>query len=245
MGNELIPYQFPASNIHYNLPDFSNPYMKQKTMNEIKNSWNKIASLDNFGRVWVAAKGIHVLLRTTPDYAKYYIGGIRDEYKFEVKDDVLIKGEVIYSLLDRCIQSAGQSSRENYLRYSEMFYRAIRDCDYAKNIRNEFNCFINNEKPKLKKRRIIQYLIKYDELTNEKLNINKCEFSHIRSAALYPVIATYIENGLIVNKSTHQLITSEGIGDEIQLYTLCIEKRWNTDWYDHFTKCFSRLSNST
>lgn len=244
MAHELMPFQFPVRNIHYNLPDFSNEYMRQKTMNEIKNAWDRTSFLDKFGRVWVSAKSLHVLLRTTPDYAKYYIGGISDEYRFESEDNLLIRGDAIYSLLDQCIQNAGQSIRENYLRYSEMFYRTIRDCDFAKNIRNEFYCFVANEKPKLKNKRIRQHSIRYDELTNEELDVNKCEFSHIRSAALYPVLATYIENGLIVNKSTHQLITNSGIGDEIQLYELCNKMGWNTTWYEPFTEVFLGLSNS-
>lgn len=128
--------------------------MHQKTMSEIKNAWNKNAFIDNFGRVWVNSNGLRSLLRITKDYAKYYIGGVSDEYKYEYQDGVLIKGEAICALLDQRLQSAGNILKENYLRYSEMFYRAIRDCDYAKNIRNEFYCYVDKMKPQLKKQRI-------------------------------------------------------------------------------------------
>ena len=43
-------------------------------------------------------------------------------------------------------------------------------------------------------------------------------------------------NGLIVNKDTHFIITQEGVNDEEELYKLCYEKGWNTDWYETLLK---------
>jgi len=78
-----------------------------------------------------------------------------------------------------------------------------------------------------------KYDIKVDELTNEVLR-RGCEFSHIRSVTMYKYISDNIDNGLIVNKETHNLITSRGVNDEDELRDLCEGQNWNIDWYDKY-----------
>ena len=58
----------------------------------------------------------------------------------------------------------------------------------------------------LKQKRIKAFTLQYDELTGEILEYQSCEFSHIRSVSLFPQFASLIENGLIVNKKTHEEI---------------------------------------
>lgn len=86
----------------------------------------------------------------------------------------------------------------------------------------------------MKKKRIKKYNIKIDELTGEKLIKKTAQFSHIRSYALFKEISDKIENGLIVNKEVHAVITKEGINDEEELLELCTKKGWNKDWYEKF-----------
>ena len=70
------------------------------------------------------------------------------------------------------------------------------------------------------------------------LDNKNSDFSHIRSFSLYPHLADNIKNGLIVNKSTHKIITEENINDEDELYALCEKKGWTTNWYDKFQESF-------
>lgn len=64
------------------------------------------------------------------------------------------------------------------------------------------------------------------------------EFSHIRSVAIYPDLQLELDNGLIVNKKTHEIITEKGIQNEDDLYTLCLTKGWNTKWYNFYKQTF-------
>ncbi len=78
--------------------------------------------------------------------------------------------------------------------------------------------------------------LQYDELTGEILEYQSCEFSHIRSVSLFPQFASLIENGLIVNKKTHEEITKYNINDEHELYNLCELKGWSLEWYEGYLK---------
>lgn len=73
------------------------------------------------------------------------------------------------------------------------------------------------------------------------LDIKNSDFSHIRSYSLYPLSADNIKNGLIVNKSTHKIITEENISDEDELYALCKKMGWTTNWYDKFKESFINI----
>ena len=95
-----------------------------------------------------------------------------------------------------------------------------------------------DKKNKLKARRIKKYKIVIDELTGFSLKIRTAEFSHIRSVAIYPELQLELDNGLIVNKKTHEIITEKGIQNEDDLYNLCLEKSWNTKWYNYYKQIF-------
>ena len=51
---------------------------------------------------------------------------------------------------------------------------------------------------------------------------------------MYPEFSEFIWNGLIVNKKTHNIITSETVNEEEELYSLCFRKGWNIQWYDKY-----------
>ena len=125
------------------------------------------------------------------------------------------------------------------MKYSEKIYKAIRDSDTAENIRTTYIKQIQDSRKNLKNKRIRKYKIRKDELTGEKLIKKTAEFSHIRSYALFKDIADDIENGLIVNKETHEIITKRGINDEDELYCLCKELNWDIEWMEKFKKYFN------
>ena len=86
----------------------------------------------------------------------------------------------------------------------------------------------------MKSKRIKKYFIQKDELTGESLISNTAEFSHIRSVALHSDLQLEIENGLIVNKETHEIITKENVQNEDDLYSLCIKNNWDTSWHYYY-----------
>ena len=55
---------------------------------------------------------------------------------------------------------------------------------------------------------------------------------------MYPDLQLEIENGLIVNKETHDIITKENVQNEDDLYSLCIKNNWNINWYDYYRKFY-------
>lgn len=77
--------------------------------------------------------------------------------------------------------------KRDYIRYSKKLYYLIQDSDKAEVLRARYYESIAEERKKLKKRRIKEHSITVDELTRAPLNLKTAEFSHIRSAAIYPV----------------------------------------------------------
>ena len=91
--------------------------------------------------------------------------------------------------------------------------------------------------------KIKKYNIKEDELTGKNIDIRTCEFSHIRSVSMYQEYSDNIENGLIVNKETHDKITRKEINDEDELYDLCIDNGWNLQWYEKYKKHLNKWTS--
>lgn len=234
MTRKIIPYQFEQALGHFKEPSTSSQYLNERTKVAIKNAWDRCAIIDNFGRVWVQSESVHTLLRTSQSNAKYLIAGVPDQDKSRYNNKLLIRGTAICQLLDFNIQNARSLQRENYIRYSELFYKAIRDCSKARELRAEFYEHLNRIISRLKQERINNLGISYDELTGDNLNLQTCEFSHIRSVSLYPELAGLFENGLIVNKEIHSIITQNSINDESELEQLCMLKNWGVNWLQDY-----------
>ena len=132
-----------------------------------------------------------------------------------------MRGYEILKLIAKSIEESGTGTKGMYLETSKQFYDAISSCEKAKLLRLEYENQLKSQRRLLKKKRINAYHIKNDELTNEPLKVRTAEFSHIRSVAMYKFISDSIDNGLIVNKETHKIITAEGVNDENELLSLC------------------------
>ena len=126
------------------------------------------------------------------------------------------------------------AKQEKNLKFSQEVCRCIRDSDKARLLRAEYREGIKQVLRNLKKQRINKYKIKNDELTNELLKARTCEFLHIRSYSIYPQYADDVDNGLIVTKEIHKIITAEGIQDEEELFELCKIKDWSINWYEKY-----------
>lgn len=236
-NTELIPYKYSVSEIHYNLPN-PNENCYKGTVSEIQHAWRDCGFLDDAGHVWISTDKIHSILRTTRGYANHRIAEISEDNKKTINNKTYIRGYKLGELIDQIIQDLGAGTRQMYLKYSEQIYYAIRDSDKAKSLRMEFAALVSVNKKILKPARIKKYKIKYDELTGQKLKKKTCEFSHIRSFALFPQLGDDIENGLIVNKATHDIITKYGIANENELYDICKKNNWSTSWYEKFIDYF-------
>ena len=239
-NNEIVPYSYPIRDINFIMPDKPKE-ASAKVIKELQNSYNKCCFLDEIGQVWFEAEKLHSILRTTKINAKFYIDRISDESKLYFNNEVYILGYEIIKIIDKFIQGEATGKRTIYLRFSEAIYKAIRDTPEAQVLRTKYQITLKEERKKLKNKRIKKYKIKKDELTDNALIKHRAEFSHIRSFAIFKDIADDIENGLIVNKSTHEIITKEGINDEDELLILCKEKGWKNDWYNKF-KCYFELN---
>lgn len=232
MSREIVPGKFCATNFIDELPDY-NGEMTRKIESEIKNAWKNAICVDRYGLLWVRARYLHTIARTVKGIIRYEISSINNcDKRTDENGELCIRGSVVVALLDRCIQITC-GNRERYLLYSEELYRYIRESDKPKRLKAEFIISINEARTGLKSKRISFYNINKDELTNGRL-FKDCEFSHIRSFRMYPELADNINNGLIVNKDIHRIITDKAINDEDDLYSLCIEMDWNTDWYDEY-----------
>ena len=236
-NNEIIPYAHPASSFSYEIPPLEEGQYKN-TITAIRNAWNSSTYLDNSGKAWVDTENLHSILRTNKSNARYIVASIPDENKINCNNKMFIKGYEIVKLIDKLIQECGAGTKGDYLRYSEKNYSSIWDCDKGKILRAEAENRLVEARKKLKKKRLKGCKIRKDELTGESLDIKNSDFSHIRSYSLYPHLSDNINNGLIVNKSTHKIITGENINDEEELYDLCHKMGWNTNWYDKYKKNF-------
>lgn len=236
-NNEIIPYKYPIKSINYEVP-IPEEECYLKTITEIKNAWRDTSFLDNSGHIWVAVDRLNFILRTNKGNSRYYIERMGEACRKTVNGITYIRGYRVLALISQLLEETGTVTRSKYLRYSEEIYRAIRDCDTAQKLRLEFALELAEGRKALKSKRLKLYKIKKDELTGAKLIKSTSEFSHIRSFAIFPLLGDKIENGLIVNKETHEIITRAAINDEEELFELCIENKWDTSWYDKFKVFF-------
>lgn len=230
----LVPFDNPVKELSYKRPE-AFPDTHKTHITRINNAYNETTYFDNHGVMWIEASKLAEIIRTNNTNAQYIISNnIPDEAKIYVGKTIYVRGYEIKRILDKFIQEEGIGKKKQYLKYSERLFNAIRDCDTAENIRNIYQNQLQDSRKKLKVKRIKEYNIKYDELTGKKLIKKISEFSHIRSYALFKNIADKIDNGLIVNKEIHEIITKKGINDEEDLLKLCNENGWKVDWYQKF-----------
>lgn len=236
---EIIPHPDWTGRIDFKRPEH-NPHLHKGTLTQIVSAYDSHAYLDSDGVLWLSGEKLNVILRTSPTIAKFIVNGVSDNDKTVIDNKSFVRGAEINSHITREIEKSGLNDRGHYLRFSEECLNNIRDSYTAKAIRGEAEVRFNKELSKLKSNRISTFNVEHDELTGELLVRKSAEFSHIRSKKIYKQLALYIENGLIVNKDTHDQITNEGIIDENQLQFFCEQKGWKTDWYDTYIEFLKR-----
>lgn len=233
-NKSLIIVKSYIKEINYKNPERAEE-LNQKTVKSIKNAFNK-AILDKRGWIWIEEESIHSLLRVkTKADARYYMERVASEYKRSINGKEYIRGFVFIAIINKFIEEKGSN---RYLPLVNEYYNCINASNDVIVTKMEYDSIIKAQRRKLKSKRIKKYNIKVDELTGNNIDIRTCEFSHIRSVSMYQEYSDNIENGLIVNKETHNEITMNVINDEDQLYDFCIKKGWALGWYDKYKKIF-------
>lgn len=166
---------------------------------------------------------------------------IPDKFKMNIGQDEYIRGYKILELIAKSIEEDGVGTKGIYLQTSRKYFDSINECDKVKLLRLEYDTSVKEQRKKLKHKRKKKYQIKLDELTGEVLK-KDFEFSHIRSVSMYKSICDNIDNGLLINKSVHKIITEKGINDENELKSLCEEYGWSTSWYKPYVDKFNAIS---
>lgn len=231
-GNKnLIVYG--SDNFTFLEPIISNEMAKKKVITEISNAWKDCINVDDKGWLWVEQERLHSILRTSKANVNHIVMKIEDRYKMVNGNKTYIRGFQVLALIAQQSEENGTGTKGLYLDVSKQYYDAVNSCDKVKLLRLEYDKALSATRKSLKSKRKSKYKIKVDELTGEKLRWHS-EFSHIRSVALYGQLADSIDNGLVVNKETHALITAEGINDEEELKDICEREGWSLLWYPKY-----------
>lgn len=230
-NRQLVHIVLGANELH--LPFQLTGGLSPQHLKAIYNAWQGSAVIDTKGTVWIAKDRIHTIMRTHKQNINYLLREVKDNNKCYIGKTMYIRGTEICQLLDKYIQNAGKIKKEDYLRYSEAMYKALRDAPEVKNLRAAYYEITADLRRRLKKERQRALHIETDELTGKPLKIHS-DFSHIRSVASYFELSVFYWNGLLVNKETHQLITEHNIHDEDALKNLCLVRQWKTDWYGQY-----------
>lgn len=236
MKNELIPYR-QGKDLNYTEPVLENQ-ITQKVKSELQRAWRDSILIDEKGWMWVKKNKLHSIIRTNKANAQFLVMRLSSEFKCNFNGELYIRGYKVLELLAKTIEENGAGKKGLNLEASKKFYDAINTCESVRLQRLQYDYTLNEARKKLKKKRRTKYKLTHDELTGEPLIIRSCEFSHIRSQAMYRELSDHIDNGLIVNKETHRLITERGINDENELLSFCKEQGWKTDWYDAYIHKF-------
>lgn len=238
MSGSIVPYQ-SLSALDLSFPDFDCG-LKSKVITEIENAFKKGSIVDTKGVMWVRSDMLFRIWRTNKPTAKQLFLEVPEgRFRRDFGDHSYLRGcAVIQYILYRRETAFG--TQEKGLEYGLSALDHIQKMPEVENLKLKAVLEWSSLKSTLKDKRISIYKVTKDELTNKKFY--KSEFSHIISAASYPDIADKIWNGLIVNQSTHSNITARGITNHNELYDLCSEMGWSTNWYDLFIQEYNQFS---
>ncbi len=205
--------------------------LNKRTIKSISNAIGD-GIVDSKGFIWFDCNRLHTILRVkTKNDAAYILEKIDNKYKVDYNSRTYVRWSSLLAIVGKRIE---ENPKNDYLKLVLSILNEINNSNDVRVLQDKAKELQEKNIKKLKKQRIKNLKILKDELTNEKLDEKRAEFSHIRSVTMYPEFSEFIWNGLIVNKETHNIITSEAVNDEEQLYSLCFKKGWNIQWYDKY-----------
>ena len=227
---DLIIVKSYIKDIRYEMPKKAEE-LNRRTIKGISNAVGN-GIVDSKGFIWFDCSKLHTILRVkTKNDAAYILEKIDNKYKVDYNSRTYVRWSSLLWIVGKRIE---ENPKNEYLKLILSILDEISNSNDVKVLQDKAKELQQKNIKKLKKQRIKEFKIVKDELTNEKLDGESAEFSHIRSVTMYPEFSEFIWNGLIVNKKTHNIITSETVNDEEQLYSLCFRLGWNIQWYDKY-----------
>jgi hypothetical protein len=229
---EIVIAKIPATELKI---EFQTPTtnLDKATAHSIHNAWMETAIIDNHGMIWVLSKRLGEILRTSKSNAKYIVSKTTKEHQKQSANGTYLRYSEVNRLLSNIITTPSTDTQEKYAGYSESIGIAIRDSPQAKLLRLQTFEEWQKARRRLKGQRLRSLKLSHDELTGKPLTPSS-QFSHVRSCSVYPHLLGFIWNGLIVNRDIHQIITQQSVNDENELFSLCQQQKWSTNWYDHY-----------
>ncbi|WP_066874328.1 hypothetical protein [Clostridium mediterraneense] len=228
-NNQLIVIKGDFQKFKFERSELSNN-LYNRTLTSIENAFRNCV-VDNKGWIWVPVSKLHCILRTHRSTAMYYIEGVDDRELSNFAGKDYIRGSKVISFLYKFME---EKENNDYLKVSKEYYDRLMDSDKVENLKLKYHRLLIKEQKMLKRKRILKYGLKVDELTGKILDTINSQFHHIRNKAIYVEFSDNINCGIIINKDVHDDITKNNIKDEDELYDYCIENKMNTDWYERF-----------
>ncbi|MEN0064397.1 MAG: hypothetical protein AAGA48_19780 [Myxococcota bacterium] len=205
----------------------------------IRRAWDEHALVDGTGQVWIGQTGLHVILRTTRRRAAHFMRWVpgRDRVAFE--GSAYVRGWQVAQRIDRDIQACAKLIRSEYLALSERHYFGVRNDTEARILRLRYQESLRQLNRRLKAERIRQVGLTHDELTGEPLAERGSHFAHVLSRSVYPEYMDCVWNGVVVNPSTHDAMTTIELIDDRELVAFCVERGLATAWHPPFVQALS------
>ncbi|MBD2741570.1 hypothetical protein [Coleofasciculus sp. FACHB-1120] len=208
--------------------------LNPRTLAEIENAWIKGIRINiNDGKIWLDSERVHSVLRTDKASASKWVILLPDHFKVEIEKREYVNAVALAASLQHKMPLSRDDYHRAYREVSWEMLTALRRAPQVEKIYGLLRRDLDKALSKLKNKRIKDYKIVCDELTGETLR-KYAEFSHIRSKDIYPEYALFIWNGLVVNKTTHGIITANNITNEDDLLELCDQNGWDTSWHREF-----------
>jgi len=232
--NELAPIFGESQSLDKTLVDDIPDLLDRRSAMRSFNAWQSASLVDGIGQVWLKADDLPAIWRTDSGTAQFFVGSVHPNDKANFNGQECIKYSTVIFRLNEILQGPVSHKRREYLRFSEQIGQSVRDSDPVEVIRLRHREFIDGVRRELKNKRCQQYSITHDELTGELLINSTSEFHHVRRQSVYPELISMLWNGLVVNKQTHDIITSKNCSDECDLKSLCDQFNWNTSWFSNY-----------
>lgn len=200
----------------------------------IRRAWDDHALVDATGQVWVGAEGLHVILRTTPRRALHFFRWVARRDRVELEGRRYVRGWQVAQRIDRDLQACARLIRSEYLEFSEQHYHGVRNDTEAKLLRVRHQESLRQLSRRLKAERTKSLALKRDELTGEALEPRRSHFAHVLSRSVYPEYLDCVWNGIVVNASTHEVLSAADLVDHTELARFCTDRGFSTEWREPF-----------
>jgi len=203
------------------------------TLRSIRMAWDERTRVDTAGQIWVEVSHLHIVLRTSISRARAFVARVPDRDFVTIEGVRHVRGWHVANRIALDIDQIAKLRRCDYLEFSEEHYEGIRGDPQTKVLRAKHLEALEGLSRKLKKERIRRLEITCDELTLEPL-ASRAHFAHVLARSLHPEFMDCVWNGVVVNPTTHDLLTLQGAMNDRDLLQLCATNGYSTEWHPPF-----------